>query len=87
MITVTREHYERLKNQRVVFFGSNGGEWSDEELESHAVEAAIVAAGMEIEKSSAAGKPVASFTPEQFKCVIQQAAWAYMKVYVDYIPF
>ena len=32
-ITVTREHYERLKNERVVLFGENSGKWSDEELE------------------------------------------------------
>ncbi|NQT35243.1 hypothetical protein HQ587_08640 [bacterium] len=86
-ITVTREHYERLKNERVVLFGENSGEWSDEELEGNAVLAAIQAAGEIIEDKKLTSIPVSKFTPEQFLAMIQQAAWAYMQVYVEYIPF
>ena len=86
-ITVTREHYERLKNQRVVLFGANNGAWTDEELEANAVAAAVESAGQLIEASGLADRPLSAFTSEQFKVLIQQAAWAYMQVYVDYIPF
>ena len=86
-ITVTREHYERLKNERVVLFGENSGEWSDEELEDNAIQAAVQAAGKIIEGEKLMSIPVAEFTPEQFHAMIQRAAWAYMKVYVDYVPF
>jgi len=86
-ITVTREHYERLKNERVVLFGENSGEWSDEELEDNAVQAAVQAAGKIIEGEKLTSIPVSEFTPEQFRAIIQRAAWAYMKVYVDYVPF
>jgi len=86
-ITVTREHYERLKNERVVLFGENSGEWSDEELEDNAVQAAVQTAGEIIEDEKLMSIPVSEFTPEQFRAIIQRAAWAYMKVYVDYVPF
>jgi len=36
-ITVTREHYERLKNERVALFGANNGVWTDVELEDHCI--------------------------------------------------
>ena len=87
MITVTREHYERLKNQRLVLFAANNGEWTDEELESNAVDAAVEAAGKIIETQQLADKPLSLLTPGQFRRMIRQAAWAYMKVYVDYVPF
>ena len=86
-ITVTREHYERLKNERVVLFGENNGKWSDEELEDNAIQASIQAAGEIIEDEKLTSIPVSEFTPEQFRAIIQRAAWAYMKVYVDYVPF
>jgi hypothetical protein len=86
-ITVTREHYEQLKNQRLVLFAANNGEWSDEELEEHAVEAAMEAAGAMIETQQLSDTPLSQLTPEQFKQLLQQAAWAYMQVYVDYVPF
>ena len=86
-ITITREHYERLKNQRVVLFGANNGEWTDEELENNAVQTAIESAGKEIEANKLMNTPVSEFTLEQFRAMIQRAAWAYMKVYVDYVPF
>ncbi|MDP8240836.1 MAG: hypothetical protein P9X24_17245 [Candidatus Hatepunaea meridiana] len=31
--------------------------------------------------------PVSEFTQEQLRAMIQRAAWAYLKVYVDYVPF
>jgi len=86
-ITISREHYERLKKERVVLFGANNGEWSDEELEGNAVSAAIDAAGQYIEEENLMTTPVSKFTPEQFGAMVQRAAWAYMKVYVDYVPF
>jgi len=86
-ITVTREHYEHLKNQQVVLFGANNGEWTDEELEMNAVAAAVEAAGQFIEASGLANRPLSALTSEQFKALIQQAAWEYMRIYVDYIPF
>ena len=86
-ITITREHYERLKENRVVLFGENNGEWTDEELEGNAVQAAIQAAGEMIEDAKLTCVPFSEFTPEQFRAMIQRAAWAYMKVYVDYVPF
>ena len=86
-ITITREHYEQLKNSRVVLFGENNGEWTDEELENNAVSAAIEAAGKYIEGVKLLGTPVSEFTQEQFRALIQGAAWAYMKVYVEYVPF
>ena len=86
-ITVTRQHYERLKNERVVLFGENSGKWSDEELESNAVQAAVEAAGRIIETDRLTKRPITSFTSDQFREMIRQAAWAYMQVYVDYIPF
>ena len=86
-ITITREHYERLKNDRVVLFGENNGEWTDEELEANALSAAIEAAGGIIDGEKLSQIPISEFTPEQFKAVIQKAAWAYMKVYVEYVPF
>ncbi len=86
-ITVTREHYERLKNERVILFEENNGKWSDEELEDNAIQAAIQAAGEIIEDEKLTSIPVSEFTPEQFRAIIQRAAWAYMKVYVDYVPF
>ena len=87
MITVPREQYERLKRERLVLFGANNGEWSDEELENNAVAAAMEAAGTTIEAQRLAGKPLSQLTSEQFERIIQQAAWAYMQVYVDYVPF
>ncbi|MBT3231499.1 MAG: hypothetical protein HN356_01655 [Calditrichaeota bacterium] len=86
-ITITREHYERLKNDRVVLFGENNGEWTDEELEGNAISAAIEAAGEIIEGEKLLQIPISEFTQEQFKALIQWAAWAYMKVYVEYVPF
>ncbi len=86
-ITITRAQFERLKNERVVLFGANNGEWSDEELEANAVAAAVEAAGQFIEASGLANRPLSALDVEQFKALIQQAAWAYMQVYVDYIPF
>lgn len=86
-ITITREHYERLKNERVVLFGANNGVWTDEELEMNAVAAAIEAAGRIVEEGGIAGKPLLDLTADQFTTMIQQAAWAYMQVYVDYVPF
>jgi hypothetical protein len=87
MITVTKEHYEQLKNQRLVLFAANNGEWTDEELENHAVEAAMEATGALIESQELSDTPLSRLTPEQFKQLLQQAAWAYMQVYVDYVPF
>jgi hypothetical protein len=86
-ITITREHYERLKNDRVVLFGENNGEWTDEELENNAITAAIEAAGEKIEGEKLLQIPISEFTQEQFKALIQRSAWAYMKVYVEYVPF
>jgi len=86
-ITITREHYERLKNDRVVLFGENNGEWTDEELENNAVSAAIEASGQYIEEEGLMSKSVLEYTPEQFSALVQRAAWAYMKVYVEYVPF
>ena len=86
-ITVTREHYEQLKNSRVVLFGENNGEWTNEELENNAVSAAIDAAGQYIEEEKLMSTPVSGFTQEQFRTLVQRAAWAYMKVYVEYVPF
>jgi len=86
-ITITREHYERLKNERVALFGANNGVWTDEELEYHAVDAAVESAGQFIEAKGLGGKPMASLSPEQFRAILQQACWKYMQTYVDYIPF
>ena len=86
-ITITREHYEQLKNSRVVLFGENNGKWTDEELESNAVSASIEAAGQYIEEEGIINKSVSEYTPEQFGALVQRAAWAYMKVYVEYVPF
>ena len=86
-ITITREHYEQLKNSRVVLFGENNGEWTNEELENNAVSAAIDAAGQYIEEEKLMSTPVSGFTQEQFRTLVQHAAWAYMKVYVEYVPF
>jgi len=86
-ITITREHYEQLKNSRVVLFGENNGEWTDEELENNAVSAAIEAAGQYIEEDKLMSKSVSEYTPAQFSALVQRAAWAYMKVYVEYVPF
>ncbi|MDP8241038.1 MAG: hypothetical protein P9X24_18255 [Candidatus Hatepunaea meridiana] len=86
-ITVTREHYERLKNERVVLFGENNGEWSDEELENNAVQAAIQAAGQFIETGGLIDQPLSELTHEQFSALTQRACWKYMEVYVDYVPF
>ena len=86
-ITVTRKHYERLKNERVVLFGANNGVWTDEELEANAVNAAIEAAGQMIEAGGLVNRPLSALTQEEFRTLIQNAAWAYMKVYVSYIPF
>lgn len=86
-ITVTREHYERLKNERVVLFGENNGKWSDEELENNAVQAAMQAAGQFIETSGLIDRPLSVLTREQFSALIQRACWKYMEVYVDYVPF
>ena len=86
-ITITRKHYERLKNERVALFGENNGEWSDEELEGNAVNAAIQAAGEIIEGENLSDISVTEFNPEQFRAMIQRATWAYMKVYVNYVPF
>lgn len=86
-ITITREHYERMKSERVVLFGENSGEWSDEELENNAIDAAIQAAGEMIEKHKLNDLPLSKLTIEQFREIIQQATWSYMQVYVNYIPF
>jgi hypothetical protein len=86
-ITITREHYERLKNDRVVLFGENNGEWTDEELENNAVAAAIGATGQYIEEERLMNTPVSEYTQEQFSALVQRASWAYMKVYVEYVPF
>jgi len=86
-ITVTREHYERLKKDRVVLFGANNGEWTDEELEANAVAAAVEAAGQFIEAGGIGDRPLSALTREQFSALIQQACWKYMEVYVDYVPF
>ena len=86
-ITVTREHYERLKNERVVLFGANNGVWTDEELEANAVAAAVEAAGQVIETGGFMNRPLSALTRDDFTALIQKAAWAYVKVYVDYIPF
>ena len=86
-ITVTREHYERLKKERVVLFGANNGEWSDEELEDNAVSAAIDAAGQIIEAGGFMDRPLSALTREQFSALIQRACWKYLEVYVEYIPF
>lgn len=87
MITVTREHYEKLKNQRLVLFAANNGEWTDEELEQNAVDAAVEQAGELIETQRLTTMPLSNLTPDQFRQIVQQAAWAYMKTYVDYVPF
>lgn len=87
MITVSREHYERLKKERVVFFGANNGIWSDEELEQNAVDAAVVAVGQVIEQTGLGDRSISALSVEEFRNILQQAAWAYMQVYVDYIPF
>ena len=86
-ITITREHYERLKNQRVAFFGANNGIWTDEELEMNAVSAAIEAAGQVIEEGKFTDRPLSALTHEQFSMLIQQACWKYLEVYLEYIPF
>ena len=86
-ITITREHYEQLKNSRVILFGENNGKWSDEELENNAVAAANEAAGQYIEEEKLMNTPVAEYSQEQFSALVQRAAWAYMKVYVTYVPF
>ena len=86
-ITVTREHYERLKNDRVVLFGANNGVWMDEELEINAVAAAVEAAGQVIEAGGFSDRPLSALTREQFSMLIQRACWKYMEVYVEYIPF
>ena len=86
-VTVTREHSERLKNERLVLFGENSGKWSDEELESNAIQAAEEAVGNVIEREKLSDRPVSKFTVEQYREMIRQAAWAYMQVYVDYVPF
>ena len=86
-ITVPREHYERLKNERVVLFGTNNGKWTDGELEGNAVNAAVESAGNVIEHEKLTEVPVSRFTAQQFREMIQQAAWAYMQVYVGYVPF
>jgi hypothetical protein len=86
-ITITREHYEQLKNSRVVLFGENNGEWTDEELENNAVLSGIEAAGQYIEEKMLIHTPVSEYTQEQFSALVQHAAWAYMKVYVEYVPF
>ena len=57
-ITVPREHYERLKNERVVLFGANNGKWTDEELEGNVVDAAVITAGNVIEDGGVADKPL-----------------------------
>ena len=87
MITVTLEHYEKLKSQRLVLFAANNGEWTDEELEDHALDAAMDAAGGQIEVQKLIDTPLSKLTTEQFRQILQQAAWAYMQVYVDYVPF
>ena len=86
-ITVTREHYERLKKERVVLFGANNGKWSDEELESNAVNAAVEAAGQTIEAGEFMDRPLSALTREQFSALIQRVCWKYLEVYVEYIPF
>lgn len=86
-ITISREHYEKLKKPRFVLFAANNGEWNDEELEQYAVDAAVEAVGNLIESRQLANRPLSQLTPEQFRRFCQQAAWAYMKVYVDYVPF
>ena len=86
-ITITREHYERLKDERVVLFGENNGKWTDEELENNAIDAAIQAAGEIIEKQKLSKVPLSEFTTKQFSGIIQKACWSYMQVYVNYIPF
>jgi len=73
-VTVPRQHYERLKNERVVLFGANSGKWTDEELERNAVDAAVEAAGNVIEHEKLTVTPVSKFTIEQFREMIQQAA-------------
>ena len=86
-ITVTREHYERLKSERLVLFGANHGIWTDEELERQAVEAAVEGAGQFIESSGIGNRALESIDPEQFRSLLQQACWKYMETYVNYIPF
>ncbi len=86
-ITITREHYERLKNERVVLFGENNGKWSDEELENNAIDAAIQAAGEMIEEHKLNDITLSKLTTEQFSEIIQKACWSYMQIYVNYIPF
>ena len=87
MISVPREQYERLKKERLVLFGANNGQWSDEELENNAVATAIAAAGQVIESGGLTDRPLSTLTREQFSTLIQQACWKYMEVYVDYVPF
>ena len=87
MVTVTREHYEKLKSQRLVLFAVNNGKWTDAELENNALEAAIHRAGELIEEERLTNRPLSQLTQEQFRRILQQAAWAYMQVYVDYVPF
>ena len=70
-ITIPLKEYEHLVNSRVVLFGENSGDLTDEELEAKAVEAALKAADI----------------PPEWSQPIQQACWAYMQVYVDYVPF
>ena len=86
-ITVPREHYERLKNERVVLFGANNGKWTDEELEENAIDAAVEAAGQVIEAGGVIDRPLSALTREQFGALIQRACWRYMEVHVEYIPF
>lgn len=85
--TITRAQFERLKIERVVLFGANNGKWTDEELEANAVAAAVETAGQFIEASGLTDRPLSALDVEQFKDLIQKAAWAYMQVYVEYIPF
>jgi len=87
MVTVTREHYEKLKSQRLVLFAANNGKWTDAELEDHALDAAIGRAGELVEEEHLTDRPLSQLTQEQFRRILQQAAWAYMQVYVDYVPF
>jgi len=86
-IAIAYAHYERLKNERVVLFRENNGELSDEELQGNAVQAAIQAAIETIEDDKLITATILEFTPEQLCATIQRAAWAYIEVYVDYVPF
>jgi len=71
-ITVTRKHYERLKNERVVLFGANNGVWTDEELEANAVDAAVEAAGQVIETGGFMNRPLSALTRDDFTALIQR---------------